>query len=699
MKVLGRQKRFYRRRWLRVLTVLGVFLLFGGLGHIGLFAQEPRQTLIVGGDHNYPPYEFLADGKPAGFNVELIRAVAETAGFEVEIRLGPWHEVRKALEEGEIDVLAGMYYSEARDARVDFTAPHTHVSPGLFVRQDAAVRSLEDVITGSVLVQEEDLMHDFLREQPADGLQIVPVTDSIDALRLLSVGWHDAALLSSKMQGLYLIEQHNLTNLRAISVDIEPLEYCFAVQEGDETLAHLLTESLNNLKATGRYKEIYDRWFGVYERQNTSRTLRYVVWGSIVLLLILTGAVLWSSHLRREVRRRTLSLEEEIERRRDVETDLRLSEEKFRSIVRHAPVGIGVVSHDGEILDCNQALAEMLGYSREALLGRDFVTFTHPEDRETEREHLKAMWEGGASYYRMTIRYLHKEGRVIWADLSAALLEGERGVQSRRFVFVQEITEYKRMEEALMRRNQQLLLLQRATQKLSATLDLEEVFPIVLQAMQELLQATACSLWLVEEQSDALVCREASGPRRDLVQGWRLSLDEGLVGWVARHGETLVVDDATRDPRYFAGVDGMTGLRTRSVVSVPLQAQGRCLGAIQAIDERRGRFGGEDVRLLESFATSVVIAIENARLYEQAQREIAARKAIEAELRRHHERLEEQVAERTAELRTLVDAMTGREVRMAELKEVIKALRRQLKAAGLESVADDPLLGEEDEGG
>jgi PAS domain S-box-containing protein len=73
--------------------------------------------------------------------------------------------------------------------------------------------------------------------------------------------------------------------------------------------------------------------------------------------------------------------------------------------------------------------------------------------------------------------------------------------------------------------------------------------------------------------------------------------------------------------------------------------------------------------------------------------DITDRKQVEEELREHREHLEKLVAERTAELRTLVNAMAGREVRMAELKDVIRKLRAQLEEAGLEPVADDPLMG------
>ncbi|MFW6181722.1 MAG: transporter substrate-binding domain-containing protein, partial [Spirochaetota bacterium] len=82
------------------------------------------RRILVGGDHSFPPYEYLdKDGNPAGFAVELTRAIAREMDLDIEIRLEPWDKVRRALERGEIDVIQGMFYSPERDLSFDFTQP------------------------------------------------------------------------------------------------------------------------------------------------------------------------------------------------------------------------------------------------------------------------------------------------------------------------------------------------------------------------------------------------------------------------------------------------------------------------------------------------------------------------------------------------------------------------------------------------
>ncbi|GAB6058968.1 transporter substrate-binding domain-containing protein [Desulfonatronum parangueonense] len=121
-----------------------------------------RTVLIVSADHAYPPYEYLDDGRPTGFNIELIQAVADILGLPIELRLGPWQAVKHDLETGRADILAGMYYSDDRARTFGFSVPHTMVSSGLFVRDGSTIKSLDDLRGRRVLVQKGDIMHDHL---------------------------------------------------------------------------------------------------------------------------------------------------------------------------------------------------------------------------------------------------------------------------------------------------------------------------------------------------------------------------------------------------------------------------------------------------------------------------------------------------------------------------------------------------------
>jgi len=209
----------------------------------------------------------------------------------------------------------------------------------------------------------------------------------------------------------------------------------------------------------------------------------------------------------------------------------------------------------------------------------------------------------------------------------------------------QELVERVRAEEAVRQRNRELALLNRASQALSATLDLDQVLATVLEEMCHLLDVVAGSIWLVEPpfpvppgkgRGGGLVCRHVIGPGSGIVRGWRLAPGEGVAGWVARSGESLIVPDARTDERHFDGVDRQIGMETRSILSVPLHVKQEVVGVLQMVDTDAGRFGPADLALVEPLAASASIAIENAHLYQ--------------ELLSHAEQLEQRVQERTAEL-------------------------------------------------
>jgi ABC-type amino acid transport substrate-binding protein len=90
-------------------------------------AQESSNTVIVGTELDYPPYSFLdEDGRPAGFNVDLTRAIAKKMDLKIAIEIKPWSEIRLGLKTGKISVISGIYYSKKRAESVDFFSTLHH---------------------------------------------------------------------------------------------------------------------------------------------------------------------------------------------------------------------------------------------------------------------------------------------------------------------------------------------------------------------------------------------------------------------------------------------------------------------------------------------------------------------------------------------------------------------------------------------
>ena len=290
-----------------------------------LLGMSPRPAradhIVFRGDYNYPPYEFLDNGIPSGFNVDITRAVAQAMGLHIQINLGPWHEVREQVERGEINALTGMFLSAQRARLVDFSMPHITVSQAIFVRRGSPIRTLKDLAGREVLVQRGDLMHDFALANLRDS-RIITAETAIDALAVLASGRHDAAL-AGKLQGLFWIEKRGMANLVAVGPSLEPSDYCFAVRKGDRELLTQLNEGLALIRKSGKYQEIYDKWFGAYEDGSTLLHLaRDAAMILAPLLAFLAVFVLWTWLLRRKVRQKTMELTRELAERRRAELEL-----------------------------------------------------------------------------------------------------------------------------------------------------------------------------------------------------------------------------------------------------------------------------------------------------------------------------------------------------------------------------------------
>ena len=266
------------------------------------------RPIVIGGDRNYPPFEFLDDnGRPSGFNVDLTRAIAREMGLNVDIQLGRWPERMEALRTGKIDVMQGMLYSPGRDLHFDFTQAHTVSNYVAVVRMGSgpAPEGIDGLREKRIVVERGDIMHDYVVENGLEE-QVTFVEDHATALQELAEGRHDCALVS-RVSALSLIEKHGWTNLLLGKKPILAAEYGYAVANGEKALLAQFGEGLNVLANNGEYRRIYDKWLGVYQEKPATflTTVRYSAFVIIPLLLILLVAFAWSWTLRRQVAEKT----------------------------------------------------------------------------------------------------------------------------------------------------------------------------------------------------------------------------------------------------------------------------------------------------------------------------------------------------------------------------------------------------------
>jgi serine phosphatase RsbU (regulator of sigma subunit) len=171
----------------------------------------------------------------------------------------------------------------------------------------------------------------------------------------------------------------------------------------------------------------------------------------------------------------------------------------------------------------------------------------------------------------------------------------------------------------------------------AARVELDDLVALVVRKCREVLDAEGAAVLLLDPQRQELyfpyVADEDPAVAARLLE-LRFPADQGIAGAVLRSGRPLRVDDVAHDPRFYSGVDRRSGLTTRNVLTVPLQAQQGVIGVVQVLNCRTGRFTDDDLGFLDALAGSVAVAIENARIHAQLKQQVAA---LEHAVHEHNE--------------------------------------------------------------
>lgn len=288
-------------------------------------------------------------------------------------------------------------------------------------------------------------------------------------------------------------------------------------------------------------------------------------------------------------------------------------ERGYRTLFERLPVGLFRTTWEGEFLDVNPALVEMLGYpDREALLEvGEKALFARPDGWEAWRRRLAA--QGTLRGQQVEIR--RHDGQTLWARLSGRTLEGDAGRLHGCEVWLEDVTQQKRGEWALQAYTRQLETARALSSELSRELELQPLAALIARRAAELVGAAAAAVHLWD--GAAKLGRPvawygyAEGYRPP---AWRPG--EGLAGRVAVEERPLLLEaePGAGDPARTPPGSGSGG----PFLGEPLHHHGRLVGVLTL--DRGGparRFDEQDRRLIDLFATHAAAAIATARLFDE----------------------------------------------------------------------------------
>lgn len=170
----------------------------------------------------------------------------------------------------------------------------------------------------------------------------------------------------------------------------------------------------------------------------------------------------------------------------------------------------------------------------------------------------------------------------------------------------------------LMARYERLMEISR---QLNSTLDIGTLLYRIISAATELTDTETASIMLIDPKTGELRFEASSQATltRGAMDAIVVPIDGSLAGWVVKHGEPSLVEDARNDPRFFRGVDETIDFETRNLLGVPMIAHNKVIGVVQAVNKKPGSTWTEDdINTLTTLAAQAAVAIENARLFQQS---------------------------------------------------------------------------------
>ncbi len=345
------------------------------------------------------------------------------------------------------------------------------------------------------------------------------------------------------------------------------------------------------------------------------------------LLFMLTSFILWRRlHAKTQsLLEKNRQLRDEALKRRQAELALSLSEAKYRAIFESTPEVMVLLDLEGTILDCNAAASACVDRPCDQIVGKSFreLPFVTP--------HIQSMWENwlltkSPAPIEVQISVANREPRILSVKPTLLQWEGQSPVLQ---LLAHDITRERLTERRLHERTSRLELISKIVRRTTAILDVDRLLPRATVMISETFQYYGVSILLVDGDQLRVRATTMEGAK-NLIGELILPIDEtSLSGWVTLHGQAQIVPDVSQDPRY-RQIPEMAG--TRSELLVPLRLKQKVIGVLDAQSLEINAFTELDLFTMQTIADQLAMLIENARLYEEAQREISERRRTEAAL-------------------------------------------------------------------
>ena len=328
-----------------------------------------------------------------------------------------------------------------------------------------------------------------------------------------------------------------------------------------------------------------------------------------------------------ELEKRIQELERAVSERERIEEELRESQNRFQLLYERAPLGYQSLDEDGNFIEVNPTWLDILGYSREEVIGKSFSEFLHPDWRDHFKENFPRFRAIG-EVLGVEFEMVKKDGLTILVSFNGKIGKDKYGNFQQTHCIFQDITEHKRVEEEAQRRADQLELIFEVAQRVSGELKLKALLSETVTTVRDTFDYHNVMLELVNKEAKCMDIQSVAGAYADFFPDKHMAIGEGMTGTAAATGETQISGDVSKDPHYVLDVE-----ETKSELAVPIKSGKNVVGVLDIQSDKFDAFDETEVLLMEVLADQLAVAIENARLYDAVQQELYERKEAERALR------------------------------------------------------------------
>ncbi|TWC18830.1 MULTISPECIES: transporter substrate-binding domain-containing protein [unclassified Pseudomonas] len=349
--------------------------------------KHPRLTVAV--NDSFAPISFFdGQGEFRGIGAEVLAKVSQRTGLKFNVlRASSTDDMIKLIKKGNADLIAAFNPSTERASELRLTRPYL-TNPFVLVTRDesGSPERLEDMAGKKLALRRGNALHDFIRQQ-YPGIQLIQTPASADAMALVAKGEADGAI-NALINGHYLIMRDYRDRLRMASiVGLLSAQIGFATDRGALELYSILDKALQSIPPE-ELDELTSRWHHdvVIDNVNWRHNRTAIIQGFVLFALLLLVAVGWIIYLRQ-----LMSKHEK------AELALNDQMEFMRVLIDGTPHPIYVRDRQGRLVSCNTAYLDVVGVSRETVMGKqitDSVLLSHADAQIYHDEYMQVMEEG-----------------------------------------------------------------------------------------------------------------------------------------------------------------------------------------------------------------------------------------------------------------------------------------------------------------